>query len=145
MCCFENTCKNKIGNLYLQNFTFPSARWLYWFYIKLSPPHFTTKLRPCTAQNFVLITIQLKNKTVARMKSTAIRSWRTAENSLFETNIFRREHMLHRRRFPVMQTCGARSFAGNSYFTDHSSNALFVTKHSLCSHQFRPEETASRC
>ena len=38
--------KNKIGNLYLQNFTSASARWLYWFYIKLSPPHFTTKLRP---------------------------------------------------------------------------------------------------
>jgi len=29
--------KNKIGNLYLQNFTSASARWLYWFYIKLSP------------------------------------------------------------------------------------------------------------
>jgi len=39
--------KNKVGNLYLQNFTSASARWLYWFYIKLSPPHFTTKLRPC--------------------------------------------------------------------------------------------------
>jgi len=29
--------KNKIENLYLQNFTSVSARWLYWFYIKLSP------------------------------------------------------------------------------------------------------------
>jgi len=29
--------KNKIGKLYLQNFTSASARWLYWFYIKLSP------------------------------------------------------------------------------------------------------------
>ena len=38
--------KNKIGNLYLQNFTSASARWLYWFYTKLSPPHFTTKLPP---------------------------------------------------------------------------------------------------
>jgi len=37
--------KNKIGNLYLQNITSASARWLYWFYIKLSL-HFTTKLRP---------------------------------------------------------------------------------------------------
>ena len=37
-----------IGNLYLQNFTSASGRWLYWFYIKLSPPHFTTNLRPCT-------------------------------------------------------------------------------------------------
>ena len=29
--------KNKVGNLYLQNFTSASARWLCWFYIKLSP------------------------------------------------------------------------------------------------------------
>jgi len=43
--------KNKIGNLYLQNFTAASARWLYWFYIKLSPPHFTTKLRPWLLAN----------------------------------------------------------------------------------------------
>ena len=26
---------------------FGIGRWLCWFYIKLSPPHFTTKLRPC--------------------------------------------------------------------------------------------------
>jgi len=38
--------KNKVGNLYLQNFTSASARWLCWFHIKLSAPHFTTKLRP---------------------------------------------------------------------------------------------------
>jgi len=38
---------NKVGNLYLQNFTSASAGWLCWFCIKLSPPHFTTKLRPC--------------------------------------------------------------------------------------------------
>ena len=35
----------KIGNLYLQNFTSASARRLYWFYIKLSPPHFTKKFK----------------------------------------------------------------------------------------------------
>jgi len=29
--------KNKVGNLYLQNFTSASARWLCWFHIKLSP------------------------------------------------------------------------------------------------------------
>jgi len=29
--------KNMVGNLYLQNFTSASARWLCWFYIKLSP------------------------------------------------------------------------------------------------------------
>ena len=40
--------KNKVGNLYLQNITSASARRLCWFYIKLSPPHFTTKLRPWT-------------------------------------------------------------------------------------------------
>jgi len=38
--------KNKIGNLFLPNFTYSSVRWLYWFHIKLSPPHFTIKLRP---------------------------------------------------------------------------------------------------
>jgi len=35
--------KNKIGNLYLQNFTSASARRLYWFYIKL-PPTFYNKI-----------------------------------------------------------------------------------------------------
>ena len=29
--------KTKVGNLYLQNFTSASTRWVYWFYIKLSP------------------------------------------------------------------------------------------------------------
>jgi len=29
--------KNKTANLYLQNFTYASARWLYWFHTKLSP------------------------------------------------------------------------------------------------------------
>jgi len=33
----KSPVKNKIGNLYLQNFAFASARWLHWFYIKLSP------------------------------------------------------------------------------------------------------------
>jgi len=42
----KTSLKNKIGNLHSQNFTSASARWLYWFHIKLSPPHFTTKLRP---------------------------------------------------------------------------------------------------
>jgi len=41
-----NTSKNKICNLHLLSFTSESARWPYWFYIELSPPHFTTKLRP---------------------------------------------------------------------------------------------------
>jgi len=39
--------KNKIGHLYLQNFTSASVLRLYWFYIKVSPTHFTTKLRSC--------------------------------------------------------------------------------------------------
>ena len=43
--------KNKVGNLYLQNFTSASARWLCWFYIKLSRPHFTTNLCPCPQIN----------------------------------------------------------------------------------------------
>ena len=37
--------KNKIGNLYLQNITYASARWLYWFYIKLTPT-FHNKIAP---------------------------------------------------------------------------------------------------
>jgi len=55
--------KNKVGNLYLQNFTSASARWLCWFYIKLSPPHFTTKLLPWKAnrlaRTFLVITRHL--------------------------------------------------------------------------------------
>ena len=42
---FKTLLKNKVGNLYLQNFTSASARWVCWFYIKVSPLHFTTKLR----------------------------------------------------------------------------------------------------
>jgi len=39
--------ENNIGNfLYSQNFTFASARWLYWFYIKLSTPTFYNKIAP---------------------------------------------------------------------------------------------------
>ena len=38
--------KNKVGNLYLQNFTSASARWPCWFYIKLSPPTFYNKIAP---------------------------------------------------------------------------------------------------
>ena len=43
---FKTPLKNKIGNLYLLNCTSESTRWLHWFRTKLSPPHFTTKLRP---------------------------------------------------------------------------------------------------
>jgi len=48
-----NTSKNKICSLYLQSFTSESARWPYWFYIELSPPHFTTKLRPWSWMKYI--------------------------------------------------------------------------------------------
>jgi len=43
---FKTPLKNKIGNLFLWNFTSASTGWIYWFHTKLSSPHFATKLRP---------------------------------------------------------------------------------------------------
>jgi len=36
-CCSQNTSTNKFRNLYLQNVTSASTRWLHWFHTELSP------------------------------------------------------------------------------------------------------------
>jgi len=66
-CCSQKNSRNEIGNLYTQNVTSASTRWLYWFHTKV-PPTFYNKIAPMNTGKKIQMWFLKKRRTCVLLK-----------------------------------------------------------------------------